>query len=263
MRSAGRAPVLCATALLLIGCQHMASSPAEDHFVPFEGADVVQPNQTAPETSVDQFIVDQLRRYASQASQTLCIGQPEVLWFDGGPSEREGVAVVLLARADLYRQVAPRRLEGPTQKLLTDLIGSVGGQVINVHRIPAGSVARIDLPVGTVAQAAYAVLHSAGLTGRILNADRWVIGSFQQGSSPVEAFRPIFDRFWEACESLRESQPVLSIVEHAGEQILGEDDLRLKRLYRRAGRQVAWPNYAGCAPDPGLQFGPPTSQPRR
>jgi len=237
---------------MLLGCEQPSAPKGDDAFVPFEGADVVKPEEADQKTPVDQFIVQQLKRYASQVPPSLCVGTPRVLWTDGHAPNRKGVVVVSLARGEVYRQAREFRLQGPTEKILSDLMQGVGGQLVNAHRIPSGSNSRVDLASGSLAQAAYAALKSAGISGRILNANRWVIGAFVENASPVEAFRPIFDHLWEACDALRESTPVL----HVGEQVLGEDDIRLKRLYQKAGQQVQWPSYAGSAPDPGLEFGP-------
>jgi len=239
------------------GCEQPTPPTSDDDLVPFEGAEVVKPGESAPNIPTGQFIVEQLNRYASQVPETLGVGSPQILWLEGQAPRRQGVVVVLLVRADIYRRTRDYRLEGPTDKLLIELMGSVEGKVVNLHRIPTGSTARVNLAAASFAQVVYAILGSAGLSGRLLNANRWVIGSFQESDSPVDAFRPLFDRFWEDCDSLRASQPVLSI----GEQVLSEDDLRLKRLYQKAGKQVAWPSYAGSAPDPGLQFCPVTTLP--
>jgi hypothetical protein len=251
----GRMAVLGILLGVAFGCEQPSAPPQDDSFVPFEGAEVVKPNQAEKDLPVEEFIVSQLKQYAAQVPPSLHVGPPQVLWLEGEPPRRKGVAIVPLVRGEIYCQSHEFKLEGPAEKVLTDLMKTAGGHVVNLHRIPPGTPVRIDLPAGSLAQAVYAGLKSAGLSGRILNANRWVLGSFQEGESPVEAFRPMFDQLWEACDSLRASQPVLSVLA-AGEQVLSEDDIRLRRQIQRAGQKVDWPTYAGSAPDPGLLYGP-------
>jgi len=254
----------------LAGCMIPRRPPPPDDTVPFEGAIVVRPEDDAPvkgdpssatrpqtDVPVDRFIIGQIKQVESQLPKTVRLGRPQMLWFPGEPGRREGVAVVFLARSDVYVQPPKRPLRGNTRRLLADLMGSVGGRVMHGHRVPQDATSQVEASGRSLAQGAYAVLESVGLTGRIQNANRWVIGSFRESDDPVDAFRPMFDRLWEACESLRESEPVLVI----GPQVLNEDDLRLRRLYRRAGRQVDWPTYGGSAPDPGLALSPKLGQP--
>jgi len=242
---------------VLIGCERPTPPANDDNFVPFAGADVVRPDTPPQDLPAEQFVVEQFKQYASQMPATICAGKPEVLWLEGQPPHRQGMGVILMVRADVYRKTQSFHLKGPTVQVLTDLMKTVGGQVINAHRIPANSTAQVDLASASVAQAAYVALRSANLSGRIVNSNRWVICSFKETDAPLDAFRPMFDQLWEDVDSLRESQPVLSV----GEQVLGEDDLRLKRLYQKAGRPLSWPSHAGSAPDPGLQFGPATTRP--
>lgn len=255
---------------ILIGCQEPTRSPPSDGFVPFEGADVVGPEDSETEQRrlagsddvprdlpVDQYVIRQFERYASRVAETLRVAPAEVLWFDGPEGRREGVAVVLLVRNDVYGRPPRLALQGRTRTLLVNLMGSVGGHVTNLHRINENATTPALPVTASMAQAVYAVLKSVGETGRIQNANRWVIGRFREADDPVKAFRPMFDDFWEACDSLRASQPVLIV----GKQVMGEDDLRLRRLYRQAHRPLDWPSYAGSAPDPGLKLGPKPTRP--
>ncbi len=259
-----------AGAVALAGCQGPAPAPPDDGFVPFKGADVVRPGDAeadgtdadprtgAPrDVPVDQFIVRQLQGYAKQMPPTVRMAPPEVLWSGGRPGSRQGAVVVLLARHDVYGLPSKRALHGQTLKLITGLMASVDGHVTNEHRIAEDSTSHVDLAAASIAQAVYATLNSIGLQGRIQNANRWVIGRFRESDKPVEAFRPMFDELWEACDSLRAAEPVLVV----GEQVLGEDDLRVTRLYDQAKRPLKWPTYGKSVPDPGLRFSPEAPQP--
>ncbi|MBN1345705.1 MAG: hypothetical protein JXQ73_23635 [Phycisphaerae bacterium] len=266
--------IAVAVLLSVPGCQKSGpmggQGPPMDDFVPFEGADVVRPeDENAKQDSlektgeppttlpVDKYIVAQLKRYAAQVPPSLRMGEPEVLWFDGPPGQREGVVVTLLVRRDVYGQPSKLPVRGDAKGLLQSLMASVGGHVMNGHRLPENHQVPDFNQTLTLAQAAYFVLNSAGLSGRIQNANRWVLGQFKESDTPVDAFRPVFDEIWEACDALRASEPVLVV----GDQVLGRDDLRLRRLYRRAHRELDWPAYAGSAPDPGLMFSPAPPQP--
>ncbi len=254
---------------VLAGCESPGPTPSNDDFVPFEGADVVKPGD-APQAdrasvgaendtrgvSVDRYLLGKLDGIRSTVPKTLRFGAPEVLWLDGAPGRRKGVAVILLVRNDVYGQPPKLPVAGPTKKLLVDLMASVGGHVTNQHQIPAGATSRVDAGGLSFAQSVYAVLKTAGLTGRIQNANRWVIGSFRESDKPVEAWWVVWDQLWEACDALQASQPVLIL----GQQVLNEDDLRLRRLYEQAKRKLDWPTYAGSAPDPGLEFSPEAPQ---
>jgi len=261
--------ILLACAAASAGCQGPGPAPPDNGFVPFKGADVVRPGdaksggsdadpQAAPpqDVPVDQFIVRQLEGYAKQMPPTVRMAPPEVLWASGGSAPRQGAVVVLLARNDVYGLPSNRALHGRTLRLVTDLMASVDGHVTNQHRIAEDSTSRVDLTAASVAQAIYATLNSVGLKGRIQNANRWVIGRFRESDKPVEAFRPMFDELWEACDSLRVAEPVLIV----GEQVLGEDDLRVTRLHRQANRPLDWPTYGKSVSDPGLRFTPETPQ---
>lgn len=256
--------------MTLAGCRAPGPIAQQADDAPFKGADVVKPGEetlpaaraASPESrpsrpAVDRFILEQLERLESQVPTVLRLGRPEILWFDGQPGSREGRAVVLLVRNDVYGLPIKRAFDGPGAQVLTDMLAGVGGHVSNGHRVREGHTVHVAPAGQSLAQAAYGVLKSAGLSGRIQNAHRWVIASFRESDDPVEAFRAVYDGLWAMCDALREAQPVLVI----GEQVLGEDDLRLRRLYRRASRRLDWPTHAGSAPDPGLQFGPAASGP--
>lgn len=243
-----------------------SSSAADDDgdYPPFQGAQVVPPKErervmreaadsdVSPEAGVpvDRYIVEQLQALSRQVPDSLVLGEPEVLWFNGPVGQREGVVVLLLARHDVYGAPPRSVTQGPVRGVLTALMEQVGGTVVNIHRIPEDATVAA-LPSGvSLARAVYSAVKAGGTTGRIQNANRWVIASFRETDKPVEAFRPVFDDLWAACDALKQAQPVLIV----GEQVLGRDDIRLKRLYERANRTLNWPTYAGSQPDPGLGF---------
>ncbi len=248
-----------------IGCQVASRGGADSGDVPSQAA---RRSQGAPgaqgsrvgaagDVPVDEFLIEQIKAYGERLPETIIMGEPEILWFEGPAGKREGVAVVLLVRKDVYVSLTPSPSAGPAAKVLVDLMSRVGGHVTNLHRVEEAERANAREGRGTLAQKAYEVLKSVGSTGRIQNANRWIITSFVESDDPIEAFRPFFDQFWSACVSLRASEPVLIV----GDQVLGRDDLMLRRLYRKAGRTLDWPTHAGSAPDPGLQFSPKKATP--
>ncbi len=241
----------------------VSTSDDNDDYPPFKGAQVVPPEERervmreaaesdvrSGDKPVDEYIVEQLRSLAKQVPETLQLGEPEVLWFDGTQGQREGVVVLLLVRRDVYVRPPKATTQGPVRKVLSALMSQVGGTVVNAHRLSKDATVA-SLPSGvSLARSVYSAVQAGDTTGRIQNANRWVIASFRETDEPVEAFRPVFDDLWAACDALKRSEPVLIV----GEQVLGRDDIRLKRLYERAHRKVDWPTYAGSQPDPGLAF---------